>query len=331
MSQSGYSEEDNRPMIHVVGVGGSGVNAVNRMIGEGLGGVGFIAVDTLNDSLMHSKAKTRVRLGDALVHGQGAGGNAELGQQAAEESADELHEVLRLCDLTFVVCGLGGGTGSGAAPVIARIAREQGSLVLGLVTLPFGSEGVQRQHVADAGLDALNAEVDALFVIANDRLPQIVDRTLSLQQMHLLADALLCEAVRGISEVIAVPALINIDTRDLRTLFSGKGVARISLGRSSGEARARRAARTAVTSPLLEGQLHRARSVYFTLAGGVDLSLFEFNEVAAIITENAHPEVNLVFGCQLEETMGDAVRITLYAAGFDDDDGQSEAFPVRTL
>jgi cell division protein FtsZ len=303
--------------IKVVGVGGGGGNAVNRMINEGLGGVEFISVNTDNQALMLSKAKTRVRIGDKLTRGLGAGGNPEIGRKAAEESQDELYEVLRGADMVFIACGMGGGTGTGASPVIAQISKELGALTIGVVTRPFSFEGSRRTQVAEAGIEALKSQVDTLIVIPNDRLTQIADKRATLQQAFSLADDVLRQGIQGISELITVPALINLDFADVRTIMSEGGAALMAVGRASGDDRARQAAEAAISSSLLDVTIDGARGILFNITGGVDMTLFEINEAAAIIKESAHPEVNLIFGAQMDETMGDEIRITVIATGFE--------------
>ena len=303
--------------IKVVGVGGGGGNAVNRMINEGLGGVEFIAINTDNQALMLSKAKTRVRIGEKLTRGLGAGGNPEIGKKAAEESSDELYEILRGADMVFIASGMGGGTGTGAAPVVAQIAKELGALTIGVVTKPFTFEGTRRIQFAEAGIENLKTQVDTLIVIPNDRLLQIADKRASLQQAFSLADDVLRQGIQGISELITVPALINLDFADVRTIMSEGGAALMAVGRSSGDERARRAAEMAISSGLLDVTIDGARGILFNITGGPDLSLFEVNEAAAIIKESAHPEVNLIFGAQIDENMGDEVRITVIATGFE--------------
>jgi cell division protein FtsZ len=308
---------ENFAQIKVVGVGGGGSNAVNRMIAEGLGGVEFIVVNTDNQALMLSKAKTRVRIGDKLTRGLGAGGNPEIGRKAAEESADELYEVLRGADMVFIASGMGGGTGTGASPVVAQIAKELGALTIGVVTRPFTFEGARRQGQAESGIESLKSQVDTLIVIPNDRLLQIADKRASLQTAFSLADDVLRQGIQGISELITVPALINLDFADVRTIMSEGGAALMAVGRASGDDRARRAAEAAISSALLDVTIDGARGILFNITGGTDLSLYEVNEAAAIIKESAHPEVNLIFGAQIDESMGDEVRITVIATGFE--------------
>jgi cell division protein FtsZ len=303
--------------IKVVGVGGGGGNAVNRMINEGLGGVEFISVNTDNQALMLSKAKTRVRIGDKLTRGLGAGGNPEIGRKAAEESQDDLYEVLRGADMVFIACGMGGGTGTGASPVIAQISKELGALTIGVVTRPFSFEGSRRTQVAEAGIEALKSQVDTLIVIPNDRLTQIADKRATLQQAFSLADDVLRQGIQGISELITVPALINLDFADVRTIMSEGGAALMAVGRATGDDRARQAAEAAISSSLLDVTIDGARGILFNITGGPDMTLFEINEAAAIIKESAHPEVNLIFGAQIDESMGDEIRITVIATGFE--------------
>jgi cell division protein FtsZ len=308
---------ENFAQIKVIGVGGGGNNAVNRMISEGLGGVEFIAINTDNQALMLSKAKTRVRIGDKLTRGLGAGGNPEIGRKAAEESADELYEVLRGADMIFIASGMGGGTGTGASPVVAQIAKELGALTIGVVTRPFSFEGAKRHQSAEAGIEALKSQVDTLIVIPNDRLLQIADKRTGLQQAFSLADDVLRQGIQGISELITVPALINLDFADVRTIMSEGGAALMAVGRAAGDDRARSAAEDAISSALLDVTIDGARGILFNITGGPDLSLFEVNEAAAIIKESAHPEVNLIFGAQIDEAMGDEVRVTVIATGFE--------------
>lgn len=308
---------ENFAQIKVVGVGGGGGNAVNRMINEGLGGVEFIAVNTDNQALMLSKAKTRVRIGEKLTRGLGAGGNPEIGRKAAEESAEEIYEVLRGADMVFIACGMGGGTGTGASPVIAQVAKELGALTIGVVTRPFTFEGSRRSQLAAAGIENLKSQVDTLIVIPNDRLLQLADKRSTLQQAFSLADDVLRQGIQGISELITVPALINLDFADVRTIMSEGGAALMAVGRAEGDDRARKAAEMAITSGLLDVTIDGARGILFNITGGSDLTLFEVNEATAIVKESAHPEVNLIFGAQIDESMGDEVRITVIATGFE--------------
>lgn len=308
---------DNFASIKVVGIGGGGGNAVNRMIEEGLGGVEFIAINTDSQALLLSKAKTRVRIGDKLTRGLGAGGNPEIGRKAAEESADELYEVLRGSDMIFITGGMGGGTGTGGAPVIAQVAKELGALTIGVVTRPFTFEGSRRIQAAEAGIEALKSQVDTLIVIPNDRLLQIVDKRASLNDAFGMADDVLRQGIQGISELITVPGLINLDFADVRTIMSEGGAALMAVGRASGEDRARVAAEEAISSSLLDVTIDGARGILFNVTGGPNMSLFEVNEAAAIIKETSHPDVNLIFGAVIDENMADEIRITVIATGFE--------------
>ena len=303
--------------IKVVGVGGGGSNAVNRMIEEGLAGIEFVAINTDAQALLLSNASRRVRIGDKLTRGLGAGGNPEVGQKAAEESADELYEVLRGTDMVFIAAGIGGGTGTGAAPVISQIAKEVGALTIGVVTRPFTFEGAKRAQAAEAGIGRLKEHVDTLIVIPNDRLLQISDKRASLQQAFKLADDVLRQGIQGISELITVPGLINLDFADVRTIMSEGGAALMAVGRGSGEERARVAAEQAISSQLLDITIDGARGILFNITGGPDLSLFEVNQAAAIIKETAHPDVNLIFGAVIDPNLGEDLRITVIATGFE--------------
>jgi len=315
--------------IRVVGVGGGGSNAVNRMIAEGLTGVDFIAINTDAQALMLSNAPKRVRVGDKLTRGLGVGGDAEMGQKAAEESADELYEVLQGSDMVFITAGMGGGTGTGAAPVIARIAREMEALTIGVVTRPFSWEGSVRMETAMAGIERLKEEVDTLIVIPNDRLLEITDKRVSLQAAFSLADDVLRQGVQGISELITVPGLINLDFADVRTIMSEGGAALMAVGRASGENRAVEAAQQAISSRLLDITIDGAHGILFNVTGGPDLSLFEVNEAASIVKQTAHPDVNLIFGAVIDEKMGDEIRIIVIATGFDQTEPRHR--PARTV
>jgi cell division protein FtsZ len=303
--------------IKVVGVGGGGSNAVNRMIEEGLAGIEFVAVNTDAQALLLSEAQTRVRIGDKLTRGLGAGGNPEMGQKAAEESAEEIYEVLKGADMVFIAAGIGGGTGTGAAPIIAQISREIGALTIGVVTRPFTFEGAKRAASADGGIERLKEHVDTLIVIPNDRLLQIADKRASLQDSFKLADDVLRQGIQGISELITVPGLINLDFADVRTIMSEGGAALMAVGRSTGEERAREAAEKAISSELLDITIDGARGILFNVTGGNDLSLFEVNQAAAIIKETAHPDVNLIFGAVIDPSMGEELRVTVIATGFE--------------
>lgn len=306
--------------IKVVGIGGGGCNAVNRMIDEGLTGIEFIAVNTDAQALQFSKAKVRVRIGEKSTRGLGAGGDPRIGRSAAEESAEELYEVLKGSDMVFVTAGLGGGTGTGGAPVIAQIAKEIGALTIGVVTRPFTFEGTHRAKSAEEGASALKEHADTLIIIPNDRLLQIVDKRSGLQDAFKVADDVLRQGIQGISELITIPGLINLDFADVRTIMSEGGAALMAVGQASGEDRAAKAAEIAISNQLLDVTIDGARGILFNVTGGESLKLFEVNQAAAIIKETAHPDVNLIFGAVIDESMGENLRITVIATGFE---GQS--------
>jgi cell division protein FtsZ len=324
-------EEDMQPIpqtesfarIKVVGVGGGGSNAVNRMIEEGLAGIEFVAVNTDAQALLLSNAPTRVRIGDKLTRGLGAGGDPEKGQKAAEESAEDLYNTLKGCDMVFIAAGIGGGTGTGAAPILAQIAKEVGALTIGVVTRPFSFEGAKRAQTAEQGIKKLKEYVDTLIVIPNDRLLQIAEKRASLQESFKLADDVLRQGIQGISELITVPGLINLDFADVRTIMSEGGAALMAVGRASGEDRARVAADQAISSHLLDITIDGARGILFNVTGGSDLSLFEVNQAAEIIKETAHPDVNLIFGAVIDPNMGEELRVTVIATGFEQSGGVS--------
>ena len=317
MEQNTQSLPESFARIKVVGVGGGGCNAVNRMIEEGLSGIEFIAVNTDAQALLQSGAQMRVRIGDKVTRGLGAGGNPENGRKAAEESAEELYEVLRGSDMVFVTAGLGGGTGTGAAPIVAQIAKEVGALTIGVVTRPFTFEGGRRSQSAEAGIDKLKEHADTLIVIPNDRLLQIVDKRASLTESFRVADDVLRQGIQGISELITIPGLINLDFADVRTIMSEGGAALMAVGKASGEDRARMAAEMAISSQLLDITIDGARGILFNVTGGPSLTLYEVNTAAAIIKETAHPDVNLIFGAVIDPSMGEELRITVIATGFD--------------
>jgi len=303
--------------IKVIGVGGGGQNAVNRMIEEGIQGVEFVATNTDAQALTLSRAPTRVRLGDKLTRGLGAGGDPEIGRKAAEESADELYNVLKGSDMVFVTAGMGGGTGTGAAPVVAQVSKECGALTIGVVTRPFTFEGGRRNTAAEAGVQKMREHAHTLISIPNDRLLQIADKKSSLEDSFRIADDVLRQGIQGISELITVPGLINLDFADVRTIMSEGGAALMAVGRGSGEDRAKVAAEQAISSQLLDITIDGARGVLFNVTGGTNLTLFEVNQAAAIIRETAHPDVNMIFGAVIEPEMGDEVRVTVIATGFE--------------
>ena len=312
--------------IKVIGVGGGGSNAVNRMIEEGIQGVDFVTVNTDAQALTIAKAPTRVRLGDKLTRGLGAGGDPEIGRKAAEESADDLYSVLKGTDMVFVTAGMGGGTGTGAAPVVAQIAKESGALTIGVVTRPFTFEGSRRMQSAETGIGKLKEHADTLIVIPNDRLLQIADKRASLQDAFRLADDVLHQGIQGISELITIPGLINLDFADVRTIMSEGGAALMAVGTGTGDERAKKAAEDAISSKLLDITIDGARGVLFNVTGGPNMTLFEVNQAAAIIRETAHPDVNMIFGAVIDPNMGDDIRITVIATGF-----ERNSIPRRVL
>ena len=303
--------------IKVIGVGGGGSNAVNRMMDEGIQGVEFITVNTDAQALMLSKSPQRVRLGEKLTRGLGAGGDPEIGRKAAEETSDELYETLKGSDMVFVTAGMGGGTGTGAAPIVAQIAKESGALTIGVVTRPFTFEGMRRMASAEQGINKLKEHADTLIVIPNDRLLQLADKRASLQDAFRLADDVLHQGIQGISELSTTPGLINLDFADVRTIMGEGGAALMAVGKASGDERARKAAEQAISSQLLDITIDGARGVLFNVTGGPNLTLFEVNQAAAIIRETAHPDVNMIFGAVIDPNMGDEIRVTVIATGFE--------------
>jgi cell division protein FtsZ len=303
--------------IKVVGVGGGGCNAVNRMITEGIQGVEFVAINTDAQALLLAKASTKVHIGEKLTRGLGAGGNPDVGRKSAEETAEELYTVLKGADMVFVTAGLGGGTGTGAAPIVAQIAKECGALTIGVVTRPFTFEGARRMQSAEAGMDMLKEHADTLIVIPNDRLLQIVDKKASLSDAFRMADDVLRQGIQGISELITVPGLINLDFADVKAIMSEGGAALMAVGHAEGDDRARLAAEQAISSQLLDITIDGARGVLFNVTGGPNMTLFEVNQAAAIIRETAHPDVNMIFGAVIDPNMGDEIRITVIATGFE--------------
>jgi cell division protein FtsZ len=316
-NQFNFNQTEALARITVLGVGGGGCNAIDRMIDEGLHGVDYVAINTDAQALAHSKAKLRVRIGEKLTRGLGSGGDPDIGRNAAEESVDALYEVLKGSDMVFVTAGMGGGTGTGASSIAARVAREVGSLTIGVVTKPFTFEGNKRMQVAESGIEKLKEQADTLIVIPNDRLLQIVDKRSNLQDAFKAADDVLRQGVQGISELITIPGLINLDFADVRTIMSEGGAALMAVGKASGEDRARAAAEQAISSQLLDITIDGARGILFNITGGSDMTLFEVNQAAAIIKETAHPDVNLIFGAVIDPTLRDEVRITVIATGFE--------------
>ena len=304
-------------VIKVVGIGGGGVNAVNRMIEVGLKGVEFIAINTDAQALLMSDADVKLDIGRELTRGLGAGADPDIGRQAAEDHVDEIEEVLKGADMVFVTAGEGGGTGTGGAPVVARIARSLGALTIGVVTRPFGFEGRRRGEQADVGIEGLRDEVDTLIVIPNDRLLSISDRKISVLDAFKSADQVLLQGVSGITDLITTPGLINLDFADVKSVMAGAGSALMGIGSARGEDRAVAAAEMAISSPLLEASIEGAHGVLLSVAGGSDLGLFEINEAAQLVAEAAHPDANIIFGAVIDDALGDEVRVTVIAAGFD--------------
>ncbi|WP_369902938.1 cell division protein FtsZ [Bacillus manliponensis] len=310
--------QDQLANIKVIGVGGGGNNAVNRMIEHGVQGVDFIAVNTDAQALNLSKAETKMQIGGKLTRGLGAGANPEVGKKAAEESKEQIQEALRGADMVFVTAGMGGGTGTGAAPVIAQVAKELGALTVGVVTRPFTFEGRKRATQAAAGIAAFKENVDTLIVIPNDRLLEIVDKNTPMLKAFREADNVLRQGVQGISDLIATPGLINLDFADVKTIMSNKGSALMGIGIGSGENRAAEAAKRAISSPLLETSIDGAQGVIMNITGGTNLSLYEVQEAADIVASASDPEVNMIFGSVINENLKDEIVVTVIATGFDD-------------
>ncbi|KAB8168673.1 cell division protein FtsZ [Streptomyces sp. 3MP-14] len=304
-------------VIKVVGIGGGGVNAINRMIEVGLKGVEFIAINTDAQALLMSDADVKLDVGRELTRGLGAGANPEVGRKAAEDHREEIEEVLKGADMVFVTAGEGGGTGTGGAPVVANIARSLGALTIGVVTRPFTFEGRRRANQAEDGIASLRDEVDTLIVIPNDRLLSISDRQVSVLDAFKSADQVLLSGVQGITDLITTPGLINLDFADVKSVMSEAGSALMGIGSARGDDRAVAAAEMAISSPLLEASIDGARGVLLSISGGSDLGLFEINEAAQLVSEAAHPEANIIFGAVIDDALGDEVRVTVIAAGFD--------------
>ncbi|WP_067811166.1 cell division protein FtsZ [Nocardia beijingensis] len=304
-------------VIKVVGIGGGGVNAVNRMIEQGLKGVEFIAVNTDAQALLMSDADVKLDVGRELTRGLGAGADPEVGRKAAEDHKDEIEEVLKGADMVFVTAGEGGGTGTGGAPVVAQIARKLGALTIGVVTRPFSFEGKRRGNQAEVGINLLRESCDTLIVIPNDRLLQLGDAAVSLMDAFRSADEVLLNGVQGITDLITTPGLINVDFADVKSVMSGAGSALMGIGSARGEGRSVKAAEAAINSPLLEASMDGAHGVLLSIAGGSDLGLFEINEAASLVQEAAHIEANIIFGTVIDDSLGDEVRVTVIAAGFD--------------
>jgi cell division protein FtsZ len=319
--------------IKVIGVGGGGSNAVNRMITAGLKGVEFLTVNTDAQALLLSQAQNRIQIGEKLTKGLGAGANPDVGEKAAQESRDEIIKALRGADMVFVTAGMGGGTGTGAAPIVAECAKEVGALTVGVVTKPFSFEGRRRQTQAERGTAKLKEKVDTLITIPNNRLMQVADKKTSIMDAFRMADDVLRQGVQGISDLIAVPGLINLDFADVKTIMLETGSALMGIGVGTGEDRAEAAAEAAIRSPLLETSIEGAKGVLLNITGGASLGLFEVNAAAEIIADAADPEANIIFGAVIDEALDDEVRVTVIATGFDPKvekvaPGKVEAAPV---
>ena len=308
---------DGTATIKVIGVGGGGTNAVNRMVDSGIRGVEFVAVNTDRQALLLSKAASKIQIGEKITRGLGAGANPDIGAQAAEESRAEITEALRGADMVFVTAGMGGGTGTGAAPIVASCAKEMGILTIGVVTKPFTFEGKKRLSQADRGIESLKSKVDTLVVIPNDKLLQIIDRKTSIVEAFKMADDVLRQGVQGISDLIAVPGLVNLDFADVKTIMLNTGIAHMGIGRASGESRAEDAAKQAIQNPLLESSIEGARGVIINITGGANLGLHEVNTAAEIVQRSADPEANIIFGAVIDESIDEDVVITVIATGFD--------------
>jgi cell division protein FtsZ len=315
-------------VIKVVGIGGGGVNAVNRMIDVGLKGVEFIAINTDAQALLMSDADVKLDIGRKLTRGLGAGAAPEIGRQAALDHIDEIEEVLRGADMVFVTAGEGGGTGTGGAPIVAKVAKDLGALTVGVVTKPFTFEGKRRTAQADEGIENLRTEVDTLIVIPNDRLLAISDRSISALEAFRTADQVLLSGVQGITDLITTPGLINLDFADVKSVMAGAGSALMGIGSARGEARSVRAAELAISSPLLEASIDGAHGVLLSIAGGSDLGLFEISEAAELVAKSAHPDANIIYGTVIDDALGDEVRVTVIAAGFDGGQPKRVLMPV---
>ena len=329
-----YEEEtmmDGAATIKVIGVGGAGNNAVNRMIEAGIKGVDFIAVNTDRQALQKSKASAKIQIGEKITRGLGAGANPDIGAQSAEENKSEIAETLRGADMVFVTAGMGGGTGTGAAPIVAQSAKEMGILTIGVVTKPFTFEGKKRLSQAERGIESLKGKVDALVVIPNDKLLQIIDRKTSINDAFRMADDVLRQGVQGISDLIAVTGTVNLDFADVKTIMKDTGMAHMGIGRASGENRAEDAAKQAIQSPLLETSIEGARGVIINITGGNDLGLQEANTAAELVQRSVDPEANIIFGVVTDENLGDEISITVIATGFEQQEPPISSIGVENL
>ncbi len=329
MVPMGNHQMEGFAQIRVIGVGGGGSNAVNRMIQANMTGIEFIAVNTDAQALLLTEAPKRIRIGDKLTRGLGAGGNPSVGTKAAEESAEDLYETLKGSDMVFITAGMGGGTGTGASPVVAQIAHEVGALTVGVVTRPFAFEGKKRALSAEEGIASLKQHVDTLITVPNDRLLQVADKKMPLAESFKLADDVLRQGIQGISDLITVPGLINLDFADVKTIMSAAGSALMAIGESGSETRATDAAQMAIASPLLDIDISGARGVLFNITGGTDLTLYEVNEAADVISRAAHPEANIIFGAVQDPIYDGKVKITVIATGFDQMRNQAPGQPGR--
>ncbi len=313
--------------IKVIGVGGGGGNAINTMMDiQKIKGVEFVSVNTDSQALLNNQATTKVQIGDALTKGLGSGADPEIGTQAAEESRASIQEIVNGTDMVFITAGMGGGTGTGASPIIAEIAKESGALTVGVVTKPFQFEGKRRMILAEEGIEALKSKVDTLIVIPNQRLIDVVDKKMSLLEAFKVADSILGQGVQGISDLITMPGLINVDFADVRAIMTDAGSALMGIGRGVGEGRAITAAKAAIESPLLEISINGARGILFNITGGQDMTMSEVNEAAQIISQAADPDANIIFGAAIDDAMGDEVKISVIATGFDETYNGSKLF-----
>ncbi|MBI4022902.1 cell division protein FtsZ [Candidatus Berkelbacteria bacterium] len=328
MSQS--SEIESFAIIKVAGCGGGGCNAINRMIEAKVKGIEFIAINTDSQALLDNKAPTKVQIGKETTGGLGAGADVEVGRKSAEENKDEIYEVLKGADMVFATCGMGGGTGTGAAPLVAQIAKELGALTVGVVTKPFTFEGARRKKVAELGIQELKDKVDTLIVIPNDRLLQIIDKKTSLMDAFGIVDDVLRQGVQGISDLITLHGIINVDFADVRTIMADAGSALMGIGYGTGDNRAVEAARAAIDSPLLELSIEGAKGILFNITGGPDLAMYEIDEAAKTITEAADTDANIIFGSIIDEAMAGEVKITVIATGFDEIRDRQGAKPQAT-
>ena len=317
--------------IKVVGVGGGGNNAVNRMIENGVRGIEFVALNTDRQALHSSKADIRIQLGEKLTKGLGAGANPDIGMKAADESRNEIEEALKGSDMVFITAGMGGGTGTGAAPIVAEVAKELGILTVGVVTKPFMFEGRRRMIHAEGGIEALKSRVDTLVTIPNDRLLQVAEKKTTIVEAFRMADDVLRQGIQGISDLIAVPALINLDFADVKTIMYDQGLAHMGIGYGKGDERATEAARQAIQSPLLETSIEGAKGVLLNITGGANLGIFEVNEAADLIRQAVDPDANIIFGAGVDETLEDEIKITVIATGFDSLKKQPEVTRRETV